>query len=44
MSPGCALDDWAAGQGAQAVTRLASLHRLLRSREGAEQQQPELIS
>jgi ribosome biogenesis GTPase / thiamine phosphate phosphatase len=37
MSPGCGLDEWAAGQGRQAVARLESLRRLLRSREPAEQ-------
>jgi len=37
LSAGCALDEWAAGQGTQAVARLDSLRRLLRSREAAEQ-------
>jgi ribosome biogenesis GTPase len=36
LSPGCALDDWAASQGGQAVARLGSLRRLLRSREGPD--------
>ena len=37
LSPDCALDEWAAGHGRQAVARLDSLRRLLRSRESAEQ-------
>jgi ribosome biogenesis GTPase / thiamine phosphate phosphatase len=37
LSAGCALDEWAASQGSQAVARLDSLRRLLRSREPAEQ-------
>jgi ribosome biogenesis GTPase len=42
LSPACALDDWAAGHGSQAVARLDSLRRLLRSREAAEQQHEQL--
>ena len=38
LSPTCGLDDWAASQGSQAVARLDSLRRLLRSRDAAEQQ------
>jgi ribosome biogenesis GTPase / thiamine phosphate phosphatase len=34
LSPGCALDEWAASH--DAVARLESLHRLLRSRESAD--------
>jgi ribosome biogenesis GTPase len=41
LSAACALDDWAASQGSQAVARLDSLRRLLRSREASEQQQHE---
>ena len=37
LSAGCALDEWAAGQGSQAVARLDSLRRLLRSRDASEQ-------
>ena len=37
LSAGCALDEWAARQGSQAVARLDSLRRLLRSREAGEQ-------
>jgi ribosome biogenesis GTPase / thiamine phosphate phosphatase len=37
LSDGCALDEWAASQGSQAMARLDSLRRLLRSREPAEQ-------
>jgi ribosome biogenesis GTPase / thiamine phosphate phosphatase len=36
LSADCGLDDWAASQGSQAVARLDSLRRLLRSREAAE--------
>ena len=38
LSPTCALDDWAASHGSQAVARLDSLRRLLRSRDATEQQ------
>jgi ribosome biogenesis GTPase len=43
LSAACALDDWAASQGSQAVARLDSLRRLLRSREATEQQQHEQV-
>jgi len=36
LSPTCALDEWAASQGSQAVARLDSLRRLLRSREATD--------
>jgi ribosome biogenesis GTPase len=39
LSATCALDDWAAGQGSQAVARLDSLRRLLRSRDATMDQQ-----
>jgi ribosome biogenesis GTPase len=38
LSATCTLDEWAAIQGSQAVARLDSLRRLLRSREALEQQ------
>jgi ribosome biogenesis GTPase len=38
LSATCALDDWAASHGSQAVARLDSLRRLLRSRESLDQQ------
>jgi ribosome biogenesis GTPase / thiamine phosphate phosphatase len=41
LSATCALDDWAARQGSQAVARLDSLRRLLRSREGADGDAPD---
>jgi ribosome biogenesis GTPase / thiamine phosphate phosphatase len=36
LSAACALDEWAARQGSQAVARLDSLRRLLRSREASD--------
>jgi ribosome biogenesis GTPase / thiamine phosphate phosphatase len=36
LSEGCALDDWAREHGADAVARLDSLRRLLRSRDSAD--------
>ena len=39
LSATCGLDDWAASQGSQAVARLDSLRRLLRSRDATDQQQ-----